>query len=277
MKKLRDVALFVGITYSYSWLVWWGAIGVMKSSASLEGNFYPFLLIGSFGPSLAAIAATWALEGGSAVKQLLGKVFVFRFAIKYYLISLFLAPVVMSVVFFVGGMRTAEPDVTVLAYITLIISPLNGLFSIIGGAGPIGEELGWRGYLLPRLVKRYSLWQTNIILGVVWALWHLPLIITFPTFRNGIALPLYLLLYPLLAIVLSSIMAHIWKWTHGSIFMAIWYHSMVNVMLDYSSDGIWSGDRYAELGLFILIIVSFTITAGLHMWLSQLFQSQAES
>ena len=44
-------------------------------------------------------------------------------------------------------------------------------------SGPIGEEIGWRGFALPRLLEKYSALSASLILGSVWAIWHLPLIL----------------------------------------------------------------------------------------------------
>ncbi|MBD3219958.1 CPBP family intramembrane metalloprotease [bacterium] len=105
--------------------------------------------------------------------------------------------------------------------------PLIGLVSAVFGAGPLGEELGWRGWLQPRLIDRWSPGRSHVILGVVWAFWHLPLFVI-PDFRNGLSLPLFVLLYPVSTIVLSAGLYHVWRNTRGSVFAAILAHGVVN-------------------------------------------------
>lgn len=56
-----------------------------------------------------------------------------------------------------------------------------------------GEELGWRGYALPRLAARLGLGWSNILLGVIWASWHLPLFLIEGTDTSGQSFPVYLL------------------------------------------------------------------------------------
>jgi uncharacterized protein len=55
----------------------------------------------------------------------------------------------------------------------VFVFPVVWLFMVVLGGGQ--EEIGWRGYAMPLLESRYGLWTGNLVLGLVWSLWHVPL------------------------------------------------------------------------------------------------------
>jgi membrane protease YdiL (CAAX protease family) len=87
----------------------------------------------------------------------------------------------------------------------------------------IGEETAWRGVALPQLLRRMNAVSASLILGIVWATWHLPLIFTddAPMANNSIAL-LFVLL-PAEAVVYTWL----YKRTHGSILAAALFHALI--------------------------------------------------
>ena len=110
--------------------------------------------------------------------------------------------------------------------------PINALLSGVLEPGPLGEEPGWRGFALPHLLSLGE-WRANLILGLVWALWHLPLALRFPEFYQtllGVTLPLWLVMYPISIIALTVMLTKLWKWT-GSVLIAIIFHGAVNFTL----------------------------------------------
>jgi membrane protease YdiL (CAAX protease family) len=91
-----------------------------------------------------------------------------------------------------------------------------------------GEEIGWRGYALPRLTERFGLAQASVILGVVWATWHLP-IFFFPVGDLlGQSFPMYLLQVT----ALSVAMAWLYWRTGGSLLLVMLFHAAVNNLKD---------------------------------------------
>ncbi len=98
--------------------------------------------------------------------------------------------------------------------------------------GPLGEEIGWRGFALPRMQLRYGpLWGT-LLLGVLWVFWHLPHFLTsaqrggpgtsFATFLTNF--PIFFLMVIAMAIIFTWVFNH----TRGSLFMAILLHASIN-------------------------------------------------
>lgn len=96
--------------------------------------------------------------------------------------------------------------------------------------GPVPEELGWRGVALPLLQKRFGFRKTAIFLGLMWAVWHLPLFFFQGTFQYQLGLfsPLFWN-YMLAAIFTSIILSVIFNESNNSILAVILFHYMENL------------------------------------------------
>lgn len=91
-----------------------------------------------------------------------------------------------------------------------------------------GEELGWRGYALPRLLQRHNALVASILVGIFWGLWHLPVSQLF----GGGSPPLVdSLLYGLGVDFASVIYTWIFRHTRGSVLIACLFHSVYDVSL----------------------------------------------
>jgi len=76
-----------------------------------------------------------------------------------------------------GGFAGFESNfMTKLAFIPMVLMALEGTYFAVRSA--LGEEIGWRGYLVPKLLERYQPNQVSIIVGLIWAVWHFPIMIT---------------------------------------------------------------------------------------------------
>lgn len=87
-----------------------------------------------------------------------------------------------------------------------------------------GEEIGWRGYALPRLSARFGLAPASVILGIIWALWHLPLFFVPETTTFGQSFPVYLLQVTALSVAVAWLY---WR-TEGSLLLVMLLHAAVN-------------------------------------------------
>ncbi|MEO8450735.1 MAG: CPBP family intramembrane glutamic endopeptidase [Gemmatimonadota bacterium] len=167
------LATFFALTYSWSWL-WWIPT-VLTYRGSVWGRPIGALIIpiiaGAYGPTISAIAVTALGEGGPGLRALLRKYLDWRVNWRWYLAALAtpgLAALV-AIWWFTrrgGSVRTFEA-----AGLLQIPAALIGALPF----GPLAEELGWRGFALPRLVRRHSLIAATLILGTAWTLWHAPL------------------------------------------------------------------------------------------------------
>jgi membrane protease YdiL (CAAX protease family) len=90
--------------------------------------------------------------------------------------------------------------------------------------GQVGEELGWRGYALPGLARRLGLPRASLLLGVVWATWHLPLFFILGGDTVGQSFPFYLLQVTAISVAI----AWLFMKTRGSLLLTMLLHAAVN-------------------------------------------------
>ena len=118
----------------------------------------------------------------------------------------------------------------------------------------LGEELAWRGFALPRLLTRYNALVASVVLGVIWALWHLPLLWTD---GNGMFdQPVWLLLLDVTA--KSVLFTWVFLHTRGSVLIAMLFHGATNLFLvspDVASTGDFTLPLLAAVGKWALVAV----------------------
>ena len=90
--------------------------------------------------------------------------------------------------------------------------------------GQAGEEIGWRGHALPRLATRFGLGRASIVLGLIWATWHLPLFFIPETTTTGQSFLLYLFQVTALSVAIAWLYAH----TKGSLLLVMILHAAIN-------------------------------------------------
>jgi membrane protease YdiL (CAAX protease family) len=165
---------YVILTYAISWLIWVPGVvwWVGSGSADLPWWLLVLGLVGAYGPSIAALILTHRDEGAPGVKQLLSGLTAWRVAPGWWAVALFFFPAMLAAAItlyhFTGG---AVGDFQPGAWYFLIPIVLVTALPF----GPLGEELGWRGYALPRLQARHSALTSSVIIGVLWTFWHIPL------------------------------------------------------------------------------------------------------
>ena len=95
--------------------------------------------------------------------------------------------------------------------------------------GPIAEELGWRGFALPRLQARIGALAAGLVIGVAWGLWHLP----FFLFGEGASVVggMPFVWYVLLIVAWSVLMTWVYNNTRGSVLLAILFHAAINTTM----------------------------------------------
>ncbi|HEX6286270.1 MAG TPA: CPBP family intramembrane glutamic endopeptidase [Acidimicrobiia bacterium] len=143
-------------------------------------TFYLLTLIVSWpagllppGPSIAAIAATALIDGRSGVVELVRRVVVWRVNVGWYLLALLGPLALFALAAGVNTLMGASP----VGRLSLDWSEFGRLLllQIVGVFTGAWEELGWRGYALPRMMSRLSPLVASLGLGVLWAIWHVPL------------------------------------------------------------------------------------------------------
>ncbi len=171
----RYLVLYFLIAFIWSWAAWCplvlsGLKIIPMPDKILKIITYPAALIGVFGPMIGALFALSREKGKGAIKEYLKSFLDFRLGWKAYLFP-FLILGGCSAIAWILPELFGEKRMPMLMPVWAFVPYL--LIMILLGGGQ--EELGWRGYALPRLEKKLGIWPANALLGIIWACWHLPL------------------------------------------------------------------------------------------------------
>jgi membrane protease YdiL (CAAX protease family) len=183
------------------------------------------VILGSWMPNLAAVTVTGVLTGREGIRQLLGKFFATRIAVRWYFIALFpfpLAFIAAGLYRLAGEGAPGNMGLSVGFWAGLII--LNLL------QGATGEEAGWRGFALPRLQAIHEPVKASLILGLLWNFWHLPLWLL--SGYSGIDLLIYVLAFSTSIISLTFLLTWISSKTPASLIPIVLTHFSFNASLN---------------------------------------------
>jgi membrane protease YdiL (CAAX protease family) len=269
--KSHSIWTYIILTYAIAWLIQLPGIIAMHGDYHFTESFLLELNLSSYAPSLAAIIVTFITLGWDGVKALLKRLFQWRVSWLIYLATLFIFPLILFLGYQVAGIHAAPGENLPELFLTLVLlAPLNTLVgSIILGIGPLGEELGWRGFLLPRLLERYGDFPSSVILGLVWAFWHLPVFL-FVEFRGEMPFAVAVALYPFSTIAIAYMMTKLHHWSRGSLWIAILYHGIVNYATGYVMEAhLWQIERFSPVWLEIIVIGLMILTAFVFWFLSK--------
>jgi len=260
-QSILQLLMFVIVSYAFAWVTW--SFGFIQSDVSQLSDtaFAPYLLAGSFAPTMAALIITAMYGGVTAIRDLLHRLLRIRMHWSLYLFIFTAFPAISITVYVIFGIPNSIP-LWQIAVTLLPVAPLNALIGgIIFGYGPLGEEMGWRGFMQERLGQHYHRFWNALIIGVFWSLWHAPLF-RFDDFRLGLDLGTFFPLYTLSLVLMSFTMAHLWRWSGGSLFAAIFFHAIINTTTSKLTDSTWWDLRTrTNLELYVIVLVIFALTA----------------
>jgi uncharacterized protein len=177
MARRHPLILFFVLAYAFSWAVWTPAVLLWRGTSEPQTSAL-LHLAGGLGPMASAFVVT-ALAGGYAgIRELLGRVFRWRVGVGWWIVAvvgpviLFFIAAAISRLLFGGWPELGEFGRSEeFAFLGLI--PYWVANIVFYG---FGEEVGWRGFALPRLqTGRRSALTAALILSLFWAAWHIPL------------------------------------------------------------------------------------------------------
>ena len=213
----HPVAAFVVGAYAYTWIVTAPAV-VLPASWTAAILVY----VGSFGPPISAAAVTWLR--GDDVRAWAAQIVRWRVGWRWWAVALGL-PIAAAVLITLGILAVRGPvDLGRTLPSPLLFVGLF-LFSMVLSGG-LNEEPGWRGFAQARLNERYGALRASLLVGVVWAGWHLPYFFAPVTPQSSF--PLVNQLGWLGGILtLSVLLAWVYNGT-GSVLLAMALHAMAN-------------------------------------------------
>jgi membrane protease YdiL (CAAX protease family) len=220
-RRTTPLVLFLLLAFGLSWAGWALVIAGGRGWLALPLPPFALMILAGFGPLLAGVAASAAEGGRPAVRRLLSGLLRWRvgglwFLVLLALLVLRLLPVGAHILSG-GRVDWAALGPQMLAF------PLILLFIAVMGGG-LDEEVGWRGYALPRLQDLLPPVPANLVLGLVWSAWHLPLFLM-PGSTHGES---SLLLYVVETTALSFVLGWIWNGTRGSLLLVVLAHAVSN-------------------------------------------------
>jgi membrane protease YdiL (CAAX protease family) len=187
------------------------------------GPAFLLVLLGSLVPSTVAILLVARDHGRTEVRHLLRRLLKGRVGIGWYAAIIALTSLAVLAVWV--GTLLGAPAPVVVTTVPAVLSLF--LFSIFPGSA-MGEELGWRGFTLPRLqAGRSALAASLIIVGAAWGTFHLPLFLLGAPIR-----PLALFLpFALSCVIMSIFYTWMYNGTGGSLLLAVLLHATTNLPL----------------------------------------------
>jgi membrane protease YdiL (CAAX protease family) len=217
-----SVAFFL-LTYVISWSFFAAAVAVSPGAVphfpSLAASGGPLLLLGVFAPSLVALALTARAGGRAAVLALLRRIVDRLASARWYLFAAGYMAAIKLAAALLHRLATGawppfgETPLHLMAGAVIVSTPVQA-----------GEEIGWRGYALPALAGHVGLAGASVIVGVLWASWHLPFFLFPGADSFGQSFPVYLLQVT----ALSVAMAWLYWRTNESLLAVMLMHAAVN-------------------------------------------------
>jgi uncharacterized protein len=241
----RHVIGFVALAYGIAWAVWapamgdaWHAIttGTTPSSYTAPG----FAVVGMFAPAIAAlIMRLWVSKEG-----LRGSMGPIRGRLRWYAVAILGPALFVTAVVALGTITgiseftlgVDRPFLSVWLALLLINTPLTAVLTL-------GEEYGWRGYLLPKLLPLGEI-KASAIIALIWAPWHLPLLMVGLNYvdKNPLAVMAFMLVFTL---GLSLALTRLFVAAGGSVLVVTFAHASLNAFGDRLSDSTHlSGDPF---------------------------------
>jgi membrane protease YdiL (CAAX protease family) len=222
----RDSAQQVRIFFIFAFSLTWGIglIGLIVPrvfpSAHAFSHTSPFFWMAAYSVSITGIVMTAIYYGKAGLRKLFGRLLPWRAGPQWY------AMVVggYGLIAF-AALRFARLYGAAPAYVPGPRAILTGLgMTILFDVGPLGEEFGWRGFALPRLLEFRSPMVASLILGIVHGLWHLPLFFISTLSQSHLSFPIFVLG----TISIAIIDTWIYLRTGANLLLAILVHLMSN-------------------------------------------------
>ena len=180
---------------------------------------YALVLLGAYSPAIAALSLTAWEDGRAGVRALLARILIAGVPVRYYVFAVsYMAAVKLTAALLHRSLLGVWPRFSgeSLAMIPLAIAASTPFQA--------GEEIGWRGFALPRLSARFGLARASLLLGGLWAVWHLPqfYIADADTYHQSF------LVWSAQVVAMSVTFAWLYARTGGSVLLVMLLHAAIN-------------------------------------------------
>src|SRR5215210_6770365 len=187
-----------------------------------------------FGPALAAVIVAALTDGRAGLRDLLSQLVRWRVGARWYAVALglpmVLALTAASLNLLLGAQTSVNfGELSVLNFVVFVLI--------------VGEELGWRGYALPRLLAERSALAASLILGVLWGAWHLPTFFVTGAPQYGLPFSAFALLTMAYSVLISWVYVH----SRESVLIASLMHGAINLSQGFFLGGVDPASEYWPL------------------------------
>ena len=251
--------LAIGLTWIFLITDALGSQGILPFRLPL-----PLMIVMAYMPTLSAVIVTGQTKGKEGVRALFSKLLIGRVGLRWYLLAVFGLAAVYIAVIILHNLIASSSALPILSERLPSLSPLQLAFYVIPMFLVItilnGEELGWRGFALPRLQAKYNALTSSLILGVIWTLFHLPLFFTLTGSSQSD--------WPFASFLVSTIaMSILYTWmlnnTRGSVLLAYLFHGAANTWSQvFSIDHANPLIGWILTGLLVLAAVIVIVLSG---------------
>lgn len=219
-----DIALYLAITFGITWTVAVMAIGFPAWFIATFGQLSdrsPMFYAAVWAPNVASILLTLSRGEKGAFARLIAALLRWRVSLGWWAIAILFYPALILIAQLIN-LALHQPVAPLSAW-ALVVSAIFSLSALL--LGPLGEELGWRGYLLPRVLERVSPAAAAVIVGFIWMTWHIPAFFVSGLPQSGMSFGIFFFG----GIALSVFMTWIYVHTRSSILLSgVVFHTMVN-------------------------------------------------
>lgn len=241
-----------------AFLVTWGLQlpAVLAKAGVLPGpmdGYMAFAMLGVLGPLVAATGLSARSGGKAEVRALYARLLRYRVHPGWYVVALVLPGAALTATLLLFRALGWRGDV-------LFLPSVGGVIAAV--VISLGEEVGWRGYALPRLQRRYGPFGASGLIGVAWTLWHIPMFV-------GAGVPLSLLLVMFLLFTGGSLLyTWIYNGTGGSLLLVVLAHVGAHLnnshaaLPDVVLPAVVHAILYAAIGYAVLAPKALRLRAG---------------
>lgn len=257
-KRVR-LPLFFVLCLIISWAIWIPqAIAKLSDPRAATASSSPLNVLAVWAPALSAILLSCMRGGKAGLQSLFHPTRRWHVGIQWYLFILlypaavwFLARAIDTVFgqpfdFTIPIFTYFPPEQAYMVVVALVFAFPNAL----------GEELGWRGFALPRLQVKYNALVSSIMLGLFWAVWHLPMwigsgIMGLDLLRSGVTITTYAIIF-----------TWVYNNTGGSLFLAWLFHTAMTITQYFLRIPLTLTDDILRWGVAVCVVV---MAGSLHL------------
>ena len=254
--KLASPWVYFLATFAWTWLIW--GTGILLGFTAETGEGLIVALLGVIGPLVTGIGFTYFTRDIKGRRDYWKRIVDFkRIPAKWYLVIFLFVPVLNGLAALLDRMSGGTGGTWGEAARNVLSDPLSIVPSILfASLIPFIEELGWRGYVLDRLQEKHTALVSSLILGVVWALWHLPLFFVPGSYQAGLGVgSLAFWLFMIGIVPLNLPFTWIYNNTGRSTLAVILFHAMVN----FTGELMALSERADTLSIALWFVAAMTI------------------